>query len=652
MIARAESLSRTNRGPAGLPIETFSNVSGGNALYKALAHPLAADGVSSLLYNLRTEGPVVLYDPFGDAAAFAALYDFSSVRISTCLVQQIEDLGERRFGCETAPVTALKDAPERKLFIAAYEVDRLRQQINHLIPAGMKIYSFDDLKLPDSLLTDRRRYLNPLNFATNFAFFRDSGGRHTRITSANYWFGHGAGEVSLWLRLYQDDGRVLTEWRQELAPGVCGVVIDSREVRSRFDLEEFTGSLFIHVIGAAGHDVVKYALDTYGDDVRELSSTHDANAWPADYYAGLPAPCRDEKVILWIQNSHGATIPAGSVTLNPMGREEPAWVEDEIPPFGTHGVDVGALFPQLHWPQQLEVRAGRHFVRPRYEIEVDGGRSRIAHVNVERTDLQPDSRLSDLAELLGKGYLLPAPVLPVDRWSTVALPTPMARLQSELPIGVVLYDSEGAERARRSLGRVPRAHCTALNLDELLSEGNSNLAGGYGHVEVVYDFADGGRGDGWLHGIFRYRDRASGHAAETSFGAHIYNTVITYRSEPQSYIGRPPGLSTRLFLRIGAAPLQTLMHLIYPVSRPWHADSATEILLFSGAGREVAHRKVTIPCGGSRILYINDTFNPAELADAGDRAYVIVRDSTCRLFGYHGLLGSKGAFSLDHMFGF
>jgi len=25
---------------------------------------------------------------------------------------------------------------------------------------------------------------------------------------------------------------------------------------------------------------------------------------------------------------------------------------------------------------------------------------------------------------------------------------------------------------------------------------------------------------------------------------------------------------------------------------------------------------------------------------------------TCRLFGYHGLLGRDGAFSLDHMFGF
>ena len=30
----------------------------------------------------------------------------------------------------------------------------------------------------------------------------------------------------------------------------------------------------------------------------------------------------------------------------------------------------------------------------------------------------------------------------------------------------------------------------------------------------------------------------------------------------------------------------------------------------------------------------------------------MIRDATCRLFGYHGLVGRNGAFSLDHMFGF
>jgi len=41
--------------------------------------------------------------------------------------------------------------------------------------------------------------------------------------------------------------------------------------------------------------------------------------------------------------------------------------------------------------QQIEVTAGRYMVRSRYEV-VRGGRRRIAHVNVERTDLKPIRR--------------------------------------------------------------------------------------------------------------------------------------------------------------------------------------------------------------------------------------------------------------------
>jgi hypothetical protein len=94
------------------------------------------------------------------------------------------------------------------------------------------------------------------------------------------------------------------------------------------------------------------------------------------------------------------------------------------------------------------------------------------------------------------------------------------------------------------------------------------------------------------------------------------------------------------------------MHLIYPASRSWRAQSATEIILFSGAGEEVASRRLSIPCSGSCLVYIDETFNAAELGNAGSSPYAIVRDTSCRLFGYHGLLGPDGAFSFDHMFGF
>ena len=100
------------------------------------------------------------------------------------------------------------------------------------------------------------------------------------------------------------------------------------------------------------------------------------------------------------------------------------------------------------------------------------------------------------------------------------------------------------------------------------------------------------------------------------------------------------------------ARYDTLCHLIYPASRPWRPASATEIILHDGIGREVARAALAIPCSGSRLLRYRELFDAATRARAGDGAYAIIRDTTCRLFGYHGLLGRDGAFSLDHMFGF
>jgi hypothetical protein len=199
--------------------------------------------------------------------------------------------------------------------------------------------------------------------------------------------------------------------------------------------------------------------------------------------------------------------------------------------------------------------------------------------------------------------------------------------------------------ARRRLGLIPRDHAAALRFGD-------ELGGDYGHVELVYDFSRGGSGDGWLHALFRYRHRDSGHIAETSFGAHVFNTLLVYRGEPQSYSGPPPGLSTRLFLRLGDGDYDTLCHLIYPASCPWRPLSATEIILRDRFGREVARAALAIPCSGSRLFRYHDLFDADSRARAGSGAYAIIRDATCRLFGYHGLLGRNGAFSLDHMFGF
>jgi hypothetical protein len=638
-----------------LRIETFDNFRGGNTLYKALTHPHAAQPARALVAALARDAPIAIVDPHGAAEGFAEIFGLDGVETAGIFVQDVSRIGAAVLGCRARPITALAQSGARALFVAAFEADRLTGQLQPYLPAGAQTWSLDAMRIPEARLTNRRSYLDPLNFATNFALFRDTVTLHTRLVTANYWSGYGSPAVTCWLTLFDGDGTVIAEWTETCGHPGGAISIDSRLVRERFGLGDFAGQLFIHVVGAAGHDVVKYALDLFGESgdgagmARDgaLSCTHDANAWPAERYAGLPAPAPGEQVILWVQNSHPTAIPAGAIVLNPMGEEEGATLAQPIGAFASRAVDVAELLPGLAWPRQIELRAGKHIVRPRYEI-IAGDRRRIAHVNVERADLAPDPDLPRLGEILGKGYLLPAPILPREEWESILLPTPMAVSQRELPLAALVYDGEGREVAQMPLGRLPRDHGTALSLDTI-AEGLGNAPG---HVELVYDFSNGGNGDGWLHALFRYRHRRSNHAAETSFGAHLFNTILTYRDEPQSYVGRPPGLSTRLFLRLGEGEYDTLCHLIYPASRPWRPASATEIILHDREGAEIARTSLAIPCSGSRLWRYHALFDETVRARAGAGAYAVIRDPTCRLFGYHGLLGDGGAFSLDHMFGF
>ncbi|MGE0736726.1 MAG: hypothetical protein AB7G15_07810 [Alphaproteobacteria bacterium] len=637
-----------------LNIDTFSNIRGGNPFYSAIVHPRAAAGAAKLVARLRKAKSLAVYDPHGLAESFDQVHRFAAA--PAVYVQDIQALERVVLGARVQPITNLAASAADLLFVAAFDAGRLTAHLRHLLPRECAVATLDDMRLPNDALTEPARYLDPINFVVNFAFFRDAGGRHTRVSTANYWSGYGAAAPHLYACLFGGDGAVLAEWTEKLPDAMGGVVIDSDAVRRRFGLGPFTGQLFLHVIGAAGHPIVKYALDTYGDDPTILSCTHDANAWPADRYAGLPAPLAGEKIVLWLQNSHPSVIPAGGIGLNPMGSDETAWLQTGIAPFATHALDVSTLLPNARWPQQIEIRAGKHCVRPRYEITAANGRTRIAHVNVERDDLASDPRIAEMGELLGKGYILPAPVLPIDRFRTELLPTPMATAQADLPLAVIVYDAAGNEIKRHRLGRLRRADCQWLDVTRLIGADGFGRAGespgGYGHLELVYDFADGGGADGWAHAIFRYQDRETGHVAETSFGAHIFNTVLTYRHEPQSYAGPAPGLSTRLFLRLAPAPAETLCHLIYPASTPWHAESATDLILHDHTGAAIARRRVAIPCNGSLLWRVSELFDDAERVKAGRDAHILVRDHTCRLFGYHGIEHPGAAFSLDHMFGF
>jgi hypothetical protein len=605
-----------------LDIQTFDALKGGNVLYKALAHPLAAEAISRLAARLAEAGSVALFDPEAVAAPLLTMYP--ALPIANLFVQDVRAVGAERAGLVARPMTELAASGARTVLVAGFDAGRVVALLRAILPESMAVLSLDEARLPGTHLTNARRYLDPLNFAMNFAFFRDRDGLSTRLVTANYWAGYGATAVRFWLRLFDGAGRAIAEWEEPAPAGAGGVAFDSRDIRARFGLEAFAGQLFIHAIGVAGHDIVKYALDTIGGgNESSLSCTHDANAWPSDRYAGLPAPRPDERVVLWLQNSHG--------------------------PFASRALDVAELLPDLRWPEQVEVRAGRHMVRPRYEVTRQG-RTRIAHVNVERADLVPDPGIPALPPQMGRGFLLPFPILPRAVYRSIVLPTPMAETERTLPVRLDVFDAEGRLLRQHFMGCLPRDHAAMVDFDDILDADALREVGG--HADLVYDFRDGGEADGWLHGLMRYEAREGGHAAETSFGAHIFNTVMTYKGEPQSYSGPPPGLTTRLFLKLGEGGRRSFSHLIYPASGPWHPRSETRLVLHDGEGAVLAEEPLSIARSGSALVRPDLVFASSLLERAGSRGYVLIRDRTCRLFGFHGLLDERGGFSLDHMFGF
>ncbi|MDO8288764.1 MAG: hypothetical protein Q7T44_06050 [Parvibaculum sp.] len=657
-----------------LAIETFKNAdlahgwrpgnnAGGATLFKALGHPLAAPLGHKLIDELAQAGPVAVFDPTNAVGNFHAYYDLKRLNVVGTYVQRVEDLGGKVMGEAVRPLSALAASGAKTVLVLLFDAEKIIAPFLHLFPKGAKIVSLDAMRIPDDMLTNKSNYLDPMNFATNFALMREvkgangKDGLHTRVNSANYWGLHGAAAPELWLCLFGEDGTELASWREAMPVAGAPFKLDSAEIRARFGLQDFTGSLFIHAIRIKGHDVVKYALDMYGENGKALTCSHDANAWPADFYAGMPAGDDDEQVTLFIQNSHPMPIPPHSVGLNIMGAQDISWFGEAIAPFATRAISVNELLPQAKWPDQIEIVAGRYFVRPRYEVKRAGGARRMAHANVERTDLKPNPEIAKLAEHMGKGYIMPLPVLPRSEFASVMLPTPMATEQHELPIRADLIDGSGQLVASKFLGRLQRRDSVEINIEAWLKDASLTLPSGYGHVEFLYDFRDGGDGDGWLHALGRFEQKSSGHRAETIFGAHIYNTAIIYKDEPQSYTNKPPGLTTRLFLRLGTADMQaggldTICHLIYPASTQWHAKSATSLILHNAQGQPVTEKKIEIACGGSHFWRLSEMFTDAERASMGGAGYVIIRDTTCRLFGFHGMTNGDESFCLDHMFGF
>ncbi|QDH17856.1 adenine nucleotide alpha hydrolase family protein [Swingsia samuiensis] len=623
-----------------LNIRTFGP-QGGNVLYKALAHPLAAEALVRMEKELSGK-KIAIYDPEGNVETLVALYP--GLRPDVVLVHDTEEVGKTdSFGGIKKALVDLPLIESDVIFALSFEDAKMKHRLTPLAQ-NRSIHTLQSARLPEHMIPSGKPYLNKLNFATNFAFFRENEYFSTRIVTANYWSNYGASSLRYWFRLYDDKGKVIAQWEQKVDQAGSGITIDSKDIQERFNLPPFTGQLFIHVLGAQGHDVVKYALDIWGKNNNpSLSVTHDANAWPSVRYATLPAPDKDETVVVWIQNSHATPIPVGGITFNPMGKEDHRGNTKEIGAFETVAINIGELFPDLKWPEQLEMRAGRHVVRPRYEI-TQRKRTRIAHLNVERDNLRPDPSIRNFPPSLGRGFLLPFPILDPKKFETFVQPNPMSEALENIPVRLDIFDEDGQKQAEHFLGNLPRDHSVAIGLHDFTDKA--------GHADLVYDFRNGGEADGWLHALVRFRHRETDHAAETSFGSHIFNTLMTWRSEPQSYSGPPPGLTTRLFLKLGHDHLKSFCCLIYPASLEGVLSSETTLHLYGANGELVSETKISIKPSGSYMVYPHKLFEENDLQKAGIGGYILIRDLTCRLFGYHGLENDHEGFSLDHMFGF
>ncbi len=152
-----------------------------------------------------------------------------------------------------------------------------------------------------------------------------------------------------------EDGNLLAEWDHEVGPAGGTIVIDSQDVRQRFGLGDFCGSLFLHAVGAPFHEIVKYALDVYGDAAEQMTCTHDANAWPAEFYAGVPAPNQTATCSVGAEQPSDPPFPRmPSVSIWSVVRTSvPSLMKS--PPFGTRMIDVGEMLPDASFPDQIEI---------------------------------------------------------------------------------------------------------------------------------------------------------------------------------------------------------------------------------------------------------------------------------------------------------
>ena len=159
--------------------------------------------------------------------------------------------------------------------------------------------------------------------------------------------------------------------------------------------------------------------------------------------------------------------------------------------------------------------------------------------------------------------------------------------------------------------------------------------------------------NGWLHALFRYEQRATGHAAESSFGGHIFNTVMTYKGEPQSYNGPPPGVSTKLFLKLGLGGTRSFScSSIRPRQNGMSVPARRWIV--RRRGQLAATQRISISCFGWRSFRLYQYFRRRmKLLEARMPVRPLIKHPTCQAISRPmASMTQQVSISFDHMFGF
>ena len=120
-----------------LHIQTFDARQGGNALYKALAHPVAAEAAGDVAARLRGMQPFAAYDPDGIADALWAMHP-QLPRPAEAYVHDVQRIGQGCAGLAALPLADLPRSACRALLVTSFEAGRILARVRHMLPAGMR----------------------------------------------------------------------------------------------------------------------------------------------------------------------------------------------------------------------------------------------------------------------------------------------------------------------------------------------------------------------------------------------------------------------------------------------------------------------------------------------------------------------------------